>query len=575
MADIFISYSRKDGEAAKVLAGHLQSNGYDVWIDIKGIHAATAWSREIVEAIDTCKVFIVLLSAHSLASPNVTKEVSLASEARKIILPIDLEQIELSTDLRYQLAGLQRVSIVDKDAILRGLERLNIQSSDATHIGTGQTITASDDRLPIAVLPFDDLSPSKDNDWFADGLTDELINVLSELNKLRVTDRRTAMGFRGFKGSMADIAKGLNVRYLIEGAVRKHGDQIKITVQLYDALRSETLWNDSHKGVMDDIFDIQEDVARKTTESLRITLSLTEEKMIEARPTENTKAYEYFLRAIALADLNTRSDYEKALLMLDLAIELDPNFAETYALKALILTNLYRVYDKNEVHIKNSEIAIEKALANDAESREAYLARATLYTVLGRTNDAIASAEKVIELNPNLTQGYFALGFTYSTLGDSRKAIEWYQKAKAANPDNTFSYWNIFVHSVRLKDDELTTSVINEAIPVFARRLELNPNDHFLRSNLVSFYIRIGRMDEAKEIVNSLVTDPTTDSMILYNITCQYVQLGEYEAAMDTLKKAFHKGFQNTKLIQTDTDLDPLREREDFKQLLQEYNPST
>jgi adenylate cyclase len=571
VADIFISYSRKDTEAAKLLAELLGANGYDVWIDVKGIHAATAWSREIVEAIDSCKVFIVLLSTNSLASPNVTKEVSLASESRKTIFPIDVEKIELTVDLRYQLAGIQRVSIHDKADIISGLDRLNIKGTAPEIDATQVPKPVSDGRLPVAVLPFDDLSPGKDNDWFADGLTDELINVLSELNKLRVTDRRTAMGFRGFKGNMIDIAKGLNVRYIIEGAVRKHADQIKITVQLYDALKSETLWNDSHKGIMDDIFDIQESVARKTVESLKLTLSLDEQKMIESRPTENSKAYEYYLRAIQLADLNTRTDYEKALVLLELCLELDPSFAEPYTLKSLILTNLYRVYDKSEIHLKNSGIAIEKALANKPELREAYLARATLFTVLGRTEEAIDSAQKVIELNPNLTQGYFALGFIYSTLGNSREAIEWYQKAKAANPDNTFAYWNIFVHSTRIQNDELTLSIINEAIPVYLRRLELNSNDNFLRSNLVSFYIRLGRTTEAADIINSLIADPSTDSMILYNIACQYARSGDNESAMDMLKKAFRKGFQNTKLVQSDTDLDTLRARDDFKQLLEEY----
>ncbi|HEY6170701.1 MAG TPA: TIR domain-containing protein, partial [Candidatus Kapabacteria bacterium] len=195
MADIFISYSRKDTAEAQTLAGELRANGYEVWIDVSGIHAATSWSREIVEAIDVCSVFLVLLSPHSLTSPNVTKEVSLASESRKTILPVDIGQVELTSDLRYQLAGLQRVSIKDRDAILKGLQRLNITTARSAPASTTQTISPplkrTDSRISIAVLPFDDLSPGKDNDWFADGLADELINVLSELRTLRVTDRRT------------------------------------------------------------------------------------------------------------------------------------------------------------------------------------------------------------------------------------------------------------------------------------------------------------------------------------------------------------------------------------------------
>lgn len=555
-----------------MLTEQLRANGYEVWIDVQGIHAATSWSREIVEAIDGCKVFIVILSTNSLSSPNVTKEVSLASESRKTILPVDIEQIELTVDLRYQLAGLQRVTINDIDSILKGLARLNVLATESGKPAqTNIARTQGDSRISLAVLPFDDLSPGKDNDWFADGLSDELINVLSELKTLRVTDRRTAMEYKGYKGKANQIARGLNVQYLIEGAVRKHGDQIKITVQLYDSLKNEALWNESHKGVMDDVFDIQESVAKKTIESLKLSLSLEEEKVLEAHPTENTKAYEYFLRAIQLADLNTRSDFEKALVHLDLAIELDPSFPNPYTLKALILSNLYRVYDNNPNHIKKAEESIENALSLDENLREAYLAKATLATITGKIDEAIIAAHKVIELNPNLTQGYFALGFAYSSLNDSENAIKWYRKAKEVNSENTFAYWNIFVHSLRLHDDTLSTNTAYEAIPLFKRRLELNPNDSFLRANLASYYIKTGKTIQANEIINTLVNDTATDAMILYNIGCLYVQSSQPEDAINILRKAFKKGFRNIRLIQTDNDLDPLRAREDFKQLLEQH----
>ncbi|HEY6171373.1 MAG TPA: tetratricopeptide repeat protein, partial [Candidatus Kapabacteria bacterium] len=365
--------------------------------------------------------------------------------------------------------------------------------------------------------------------------------------------------------------RGLNVDYLIEGAVRKNGEQIKISVQLFDSQKDETLWNESHKGVMDDIFDIQESVAKKTADSLKLSLSLEEAKILEVRPTENTKAYEYFLRAIQLADLNTRADFEKALVLLELAIELDPTFPDPFPLKALILSNFYRVYDNNPELIRQAEEAIENALAINSNMREAYLARATLSTIIGKTDDAIQAAHKVIVLNPNLTQGYFALGFAYSSLNDSQKAIEWYQKAKDVNHENTFAYWNIFVHSTRLGNQVDAISIANEAIPLYKRRLELAPNNQFLRSNLASFLIKIGNVSEAEEIINSLVRDSSTDSIILYNIACQYVQSDQLDAAMNTLRKAFKKGFRNIKLIQTDTDLDPLRTRKNFIQLLEEH----
>src|SRR5271154_3113607 len=178
MADIFISYSSKDREQAEQLTELLASAGLSVWIDQSGIEAAESWSESIVDAIDSCRAFIVMLSPSSIQSPNVVKEVSLASEKRKKILPLDLEPVELPKNMQYALAGIQRAPMTNIDAVLRALGKLGLEATSAPTI---TLVKETDGRKSLMILPFEDLSPTADNGWFADGLATELIAALSPI----------------------------------------------------------------------------------------------------------------------------------------------------------------------------------------------------------------------------------------------------------------------------------------------------------------------------------------------------------------------------------------------------------
>ncbi len=167
MADVFISYFRKDSAEAEQLAELLVSAGLSVWIDQSGIDLATSWSEEIVDALDECKAFIVMLSPASCESPNVVKEVSLASEKRKKILPLDLEPVELPKDMQYALAGIQRAPMTNIHAIIGALGKLGLAATQAPSI---QLVKETDARKSLMTLPFEDMSPTGDNGWFADGI---------------------------------------------------------------------------------------------------------------------------------------------------------------------------------------------------------------------------------------------------------------------------------------------------------------------------------------------------------------------------------------------------------------------
>ena len=277
MADIFISYSSKDRAQAEQLTELLASAGLSVWIDQSALEVSTSWSAEIVDAINNCKAFIILLSSNSIESHNVVKEVSLASEKRKKILPLDLEPVTLPRELEYQLAGIHRAPLANIDSVLRALGKLGLEATSAPSFTVVKT-KGSDSRKSLMILPFEDLSPTADNQWFADGIVSEMISSLSNVKALRLIDAQTTKEFRNYKGHLATYAKEMGIRYFVQGDVRKFGDTIKITSRLLDIETGDHLWQDSLKGTMDDIFDIQETVAKNVVEGLNVILTSEEEE---------------------------------------------------------------------------------------------------------------------------------------------------------------------------------------------------------------------------------------------------------------------------------------------------------
>jgi TolB-like protein len=435
MADIFISYSSKDREKAKKLAGELQALGYSTWMDVSDLEPSARWSTEIVEAIEVCRILALLLSKASLASENVVKELSLAAEKKKHILPIVLEKTKLNPDFEYHLAGLQHTSIDNLNAIVRALEHLVASQAHVT--AEKPPLPISDDTRPrIAVLPLDDYSPARDNDWFAEGLASELISKLSKMSQLFVVDRLTSREYKDTRLGAKQIAAELQVRYLVSGAVRKAGERIHIDVTLIDTAQGQTLWDDSYPGIMDDIFAIQDEVATKIAESLKIILTKDEERTIRERPTENPDAYELGLRAISYVNRNTKQDYLYAITMCEEALALDPKFVWACGTVANACLAIHRIYDRSAVWLTKAQDAIDCALAISPYDVTALTSLAILQLRRGDSQEALRIVTKAVELEPNNEIVLFQLGYVYDELGEYAKAADAYERSAQLVPNS-------------------------------------------------------------------------------------------------------------------------------------------
>ncbi len=556
MADIFISYSRKDSDQALMLADQLRTNGLTVWVDQHGIFGAEHWATEIVEGISSCSTFLVLLSPSSTESENVLKELTLAFEKQKRILPVELQSVSLPSSFEYPLAGLQRVAISDFPAILRA------------HKHGISKVLRKDSRKSLMILPFEDLSPaSEDNTWFADGLTVELISALSNIKSLRIPDRRTSMEFKGFRGKTTEIARDLNVRYFIEGNVRKFSDQIKISVELLDIDTGDYLWQHSYRGQFKDIFEIQETLAREVVHGLELHLTSSEEQKVIAKRTENPLAYEHFLKAGEEIERNTKQGFERALYHYLEAGRLDVSFASAFIWGANAHLALYRSYDRNVMHLEEAERLIETGQRADPNDFESLSILSRLRMFQGRTEEAEKLAKKCVVVSPD-GNSYFALGYFYYQTGRAIEAAAAYQECIHFRPNYLTAHWNLIAAYNRLGDHVAAKAAAGQAIPLFEKRLKLFPDDEHASVWLANIYFFDGRSEKVLELLESLKNVKDADSH--YNLGCLAAKAGKLDLAMQYLMNARARGFVYVEAFRNDPDLDSLREREDFQTMIEE-----
>jgi len=543
--DIFISYSRKDAEPAQLLTELLTSAGLSVWIDKTNIDLATSWSKEIVQAIDQCTAFVVLLSAASNDSANVHKEISLASEKKKKILPLDLEPVALSEEMQYALAGLQRASMTNIDAIIRALSKLGLEATGAPQ--PPKIVKETDGRKSLMILPFEDLSPTADNAWFADGLASELITALSNVKALRVSDQQATKDYKRYQGTLPNYAKEMSIRYFIQGDVRKFGDSIKITSRLLDIETGDHLWQDSMKGVMNDIFDIQEKVAEKVVEGLKVHLASDEKKKLAERGTENAEAYELFLKADEYFARQTKEGFQLAAQLYSEAIALDPAYAIAYSSKALALAVLYRSYTRDPAMLDEGFVLASEARRLKPDRWSVCYSLSVILQLQGKLTEAEAAAWEYIRNAPEDNMSHFALGLFYQNTSQNAKAIAPFEASLKCKPEDLGALFNLVLVCNNAKEDQKQKHWAEIAIPLYEKRLKLFPDEENKRVNHAVLLQFAGRADDACAAARKM--EDLRDGGALFNTACLQCMLKDYSAGVLTFRKAIQAGFRNMRLI--------------------------
>ena len=584
-SEVFLSYSRDDQDRVLDLAGKLRSAGVSLWIDQGAIDAASLWSEQIVNALESAKVLILVVTAAAVRSDNVAKEVMLFSERKGHILPVYLEPTVIPPTLRYQLAGIQHIEYFKEGeiegsfkAILRSLERVGVKlappvqpkapASAPMHAESHSA--TSRERDALAVLPFDNISPDQETDYFSDGLTEELIARLSVLSEIDLVSRWTSMQLKDRKQDIRQLGTELGARYIVGGSVRRFQDSVRITVQLVDVPINRQIWGNTYKGKLDDIFDIQEQVAQQIVEALKLKLSFSERVSLTKRHTVNAQAYDLYLRGQDYLYRLTKRSVDRAIQLFEKAIELDPRYAAAYAGCSSAYGQMYWLFARDPKFRDRAQELSFKALMYDNNLAEAYTAMGLSYFIAGKFEEASASSHKAIELDPEDFIAHWTLGRIHFASGEFEQAYAVYRRVIDLKPEFLSASADLKMTCEqlgRVEEAELTRARLLERLP---NHLLQNPDDARAHVIFAILLAEVGRRDEAiRECDQALELSPG-DPLMLYNCTCFYSRLGEAARAIQTLRQAIAVGYANWAWLKQDPDINPLRDNPEFQALLAE-----
>ena len=445
------------------------------------------------------------------------------------------------------------------DELIRGIEETR---------GDVEKSSANVGKKALAVLPFENIGSEKENEYFSDGLTEELIANLSRLKNVRVVSRNTTMSYKGTKKDIRTIGVELGVRYIVEGSVRKFQDNLRITADLIDVDLDEQLWAETFKGTMADVFDIQEQVSKQIVDALMVKLSPNEQIVLTKRPTIVAEAFDCYLRARDFLYRRTKNSLQFAIQLFQKAIELDTRYAAAYAGLGEAYATLHYDYDTKEIWVDKAIESSLKALMYDSTVSEAYAALAWAYFSKKSLQEAETAARKAIELGPNIFTGYWVLARIYHVLSRDAESVDLLKKTIELNPDFHTAYGDLRMVYERLGEQEKYKEVLAKLLDVFPRYLSQHPDD--ARSHI--YYgielAQMGRIDEAKAEVKKALELSPGDPLMLYNAACCYSRIGETQAALSALKESVAAGLEDYDWIKTDPDFNNIRTEPEYLQLM-------
>jgi adenylate cyclase len=451
---------------------------------------------------------------------------------------------ELSVDKKTQPAPVKkRVRRIFIASAVITVAILGLYAVYSRYFAAPTTVPETEKIKSIAVLPFADMSPEKDQVYFCDGLAEELLNMLAKVRELRVPARTSSFSFKGKDVKIAIIGKELNVESVLEGSVRKSGNKVRITAQLIKVSDGYHLWSETYDRNLDDIFAVQEDISRQVVGALKVTLLGVDEIELVRRPTKNIEAYELYLLGLHYYNQNTEISLEKAVGYFTRAVEIDPNYALAYAYLAITYINQYVFADVQRVEaVRKGEEAAMTAISIDNQLAEAH---AALGYVRWRQFDlpgAEVEIKKAIELNPNYMRAYNVYSLILSDLGRWRDAQNILEQAILIDPLSQSTKQQLFfILAMHGQSDKLKLQNVYlrrlygrlvEALRLQKIAVELEPGNASQHRALADIYIDLEEYElaekslaHARELApENLYTDSYADLYLAQRQYTQYLQ---------------------------------------------------
>ena len=649
----FLSYASADCAIADSVCAHLEAAGLHCWIAPRDVPAGAQYADAIVRAINAADALVLILSVQSVNSGHGGKEIERASSKAKPVIALRLDDTPLTPALEYFLSesqwidarpgmpgalaklteGLRRLAAGDAAPNTLRAARTTSPPRTADPRQTQRTLlitavsviallgawfvaekywwsrgphtpgiaagtSAAVASRSIAVLPFTDLSQKKDQEYFSDGLSEELIDLLGKVPGLRVPARTSSFYFKGKQTTLAEIGRALNVTHVLEGSVRKSGDAIRVTTELVAVADDARVWSQTYDRRLDDVFKLQDDIAGSVVDALKVTV--LGEPARRAAPTTNTEAYLVYLQAKQIAAGASPGDTDRAIALLAKAVMMDPDFAEAWATLGNAYIGAFAGNGRSNYAQarRDAMSALDHALALQPDLAHAHTALARLYYMLDwDAAKARAEIARAAAAEPANNGVLWLRGYIANSEGRFDEAIELHRRSRDADPLAVDSYrqlGNAYYRARRLDEAVAILSDANLRFPnagtvhyrlglallaqghaqAALREFELEPNPDFHKLGTPLALDALGRRAESDRILAQALADAHCTDGAAYQIALVYAARHDDGHALDWLERAWRQRDAGMHWMQFDPLLASLRTHPRFTALLTAMRPA-
>jgi serine/threonine protein kinase/Flp pilus assembly protein TadD len=421
----------------------------------------------------------------------------------------------------------------------------------------------------IAVLYFANLSGNKDDEYFRDGMTEDIITELTKIADLRLLPRSAVLPFRDKPVTLAEIGRQLTAAYVLDGSMRRAGNRLRVNAQLAESRTGHSVWAERYDRQLEDVFAIQDEIAQNIAGTLRVVLTEREKRAIEKVPTHEVQAYDYYLRGRRVFYELRRKSLEYARQMFARAIAMDPSYAQAFAGVADSSSFLYMWFEASNDNLKEAMSASRRAVELDPESAEAHAARGLAESLSQNYRAAEAEFETAMRLNPRHYDACYFYARCKFAQGLNAEAAVLFRKASELDPADYQSLNHLDMCLRSLGRLEEAHAVCRAAVARAERYVELHPQDARALYLGASAWLQLGERERAMAwAARALAIDPE-ENTTLYNVACLHAQLGQLDSSLELLETTVRNGFGNKEWMENDPDLSPVKNDPRFDALLQ------
>jgi non-specific serine/threonine protein kinase len=481
-------------------------------------------------------------------------------------LPADLGRIigqalEKDRDLRYQSATDLKTA----------LKRLKRDLESGRHVsetsGIRSRTQAAAQEHSVAVLYFENLSGMKEDEYLRDGITEDITTELSKIKDLKTFSRAVVLNYRDRSVTAGQVGKELGAKYVLIGSLRRAGTRLRINAQLVDAATDFPLWSERYDREMKDVFEVQDEIAQKIADALRITLSPQEQQELQAKPTQNLQAYDLYLRGRNYSRRVGRQDLQFALQMYENAVALDPEFALAHAGLANVCAQYYYHVERQQQWIDRATAAATKATAKGHGEPEIQCAEAWVLFANARFDECAEKIRGAISKNPDVDGGYYLLGRALFSAGRYQEVVDIMEEALAHAGENYNTIIPIHNSLGALGKKDAQMNFTYREVAIYEAALKKVPEDARARVLLAGKFAMQGRFEEAKREAEMAMILRPDDSMILYNSACVFAGMKDADGALIAIRKAWEAGYRDATWTRQDPDLEILHGNPEFERL--------